>query len=186
VRFVSIYGSPTPPGKLARAMGIAEDHVRQRDGWQVQRLASRPTDNPVVGLWDAGDVEAVAAADAVLVASPVFRASIPGTLKLLFDMLPNEALRNTPVAILTVGAAPHHFLSAERHLRDLLSWFGAIGAPNAAFFVDSTFKDEVVPQEAQDELAECVDQVVHLAERLSGLEFGPDPLTVRYARKQRN
>ncbi|GLV50060.1 hypothetical protein TBS_06360 [Thermobispora bispora] len=185
MRLVSIYGSPTTPGKLARAMSIAEDRVRQHDGWEVRRLTSQPTDNPVVGLWSASDVDAVAGADAVLVASPVFRASIPGTLKLLFDMLPNEALRNKPVAILTIGAAPHHFLAAERHLRDLLAWFGALGAPNAAYFVDSTFKDDV-PQEAKDELAELVDQVVNLAERLSGLTFGPDPLTVRYARGQRN
>ncbi len=183
MKLATIYGSPTPPGKLARALGLIEDGVRDRHpGWQVERIEPQPL-TPVVATWHESAVERVGAADAVVVATPVFRGSITGTLKLLIDLLPNEALRSKPVGILTVAAAPHHFLSAERHLRDLLGWFGALTAPNSAFFVDQVFRTDDVAAEALAQLREFGDQVVVLAERTHGQQFGPDPLTVRYAKQ---
>ncbi|WP_051163418.1 NADPH-dependent FMN reductase [Nocardia brevicatena] len=143
MKLLTIYGSPTPPGKLARALSVIEDEVRTSfPGWTVDRLAPEPTDRSMVATWGAEAVARVHAADAVVPASPVFRGSFTGTVKILLDALPNEALRSKPVGILTLAAAPHHFLSAERHLRDVLAWFGALTAPNGAFFVDRTFAGE--------------------------------------------
>lgn len=187
MKLVTIYGSPTPPGKLARALGLLEDGVRRRHaGWEVDRLSPEPAITPVAALWPEDAVARVSAADAVVIASPVFRGSITGTLKLLIDTLPVEALRSTPTAILTVAAAPEHHLGAERHLRDLLTWFGALTAPNAAFFVDRVFATDQVDPRARAELDELADQVVLLAERLGGAAFGPDPLTVRYGKRREN
>ncbi|WP_327048463.1 NAD(P)H-dependent oxidoreductase [Microbispora sp. NBC_01189] len=184
MKLVTIYGSPTPPGKLARALGLLEAGVRdRRPGWEVERIAPETAVGPVVSTWRDDAATKVGDADAVVIASPVFRASITGTLKLLIDMLPVEALRSKPVAILTVAAAPHHYLSAERHLRDVLSWFGALTAPNSAFFVDRAFADHEVAADVLDELHELGEAAVVLAERLAGQTFGPAPLTVRYSRK---
>lgn len=184
MKLLTVYGSPTPPGKLARALGLIEDDVRSRPGWTVERLTPVPTADPVVALWGDDAVSRVEDADAVVLASPVFRGSVTGTLKLLIDALPNAALRSKPVGVLTVAAAPHHFLSAERHLRDVLAWFGALTAPNGAFFVDRTFASDDVPAEARADLREFADQVTVLAERLPGHHFGPDPLHVRFTRPQ--
>ncbi|MEZ7002156.1 NADPH-dependent FMN reductase [Streptomyces sp. AD55] len=184
MRLATVYGSPTPPGKMARALGLIEREVRERHpGWSVERLAPRDSVGPVVATWDEEAVRRIGEADAVVLASPVYRGSLTGTLKLLIDMLPNEALRSKPVGILTVAAAPHHFLSAERHLRDILGWFGALTAPNGAFFVDTEFRTDDVADDVRAALGEFTAQVVTLAERLDGREFGPDPLTVRYAKK---
>ncbi|WP_424807786.1 NADPH-dependent FMN reductase [Rhodococcus sp. 27YEA15] len=185
MKLLTIYGSPTPPGKLARALTLVENEVRALyPVWTVDRLSPEPTGNPVVGYWGADAVERVREADAVVLASPVFRGSFTGTLKLLVDALPNEALRSKPAGILTVAAAPQHFLSAERHLRDVLSWFGALTAPNSAFFVDSTFAEDNVSDEARSDLREFVEQVTALAERLPRHHFGPDPLHVRFTRSR--
>ncbi|MFC5994572.1 NADPH-dependent FMN reductase [Pseudonocardia hispaniensis] len=185
MRLTTVYGSPTPPGKLARALGLLEQDVRDRHpNWVVDRIEPENPVAPVVATWGDDAVERISGADAVVLASPVFRGSITGTLKLLIDMLPNEALRSKPVGILTVAAAPHHFLSAERHLRDILSWFGALTAPNSAFFVDRVFGAAEVDAEALADLREFADQLVVLAENLSGRHFGPDPLTVRFTRKK--
>jgi FMN reductase len=182
MRLVTVYGSPTPPGKLARGLTLLEDDVRERHGgWDVERLEPRENVTPVAAVWAHDAVERIATADAVVLASPVFRGSITGTLKLLLDMLPCEALRSKPVGILTVGAALQHHLSAERHLRDVLTWFGALTTPNSAFFVDRVFAGADVPDEVLDDLQQFAEQVVVLAETLRGRQFGPDPLTVRYA-----
>ncbi|MGC5362921.1 NADPH-dependent FMN reductase [Streptomyces sp. DT24] len=169
---------------MARALGLVENGVRDRHpGWSVERIGPREPIGPVVATWDEDAVRLIGEADAVVVASPVYRGSITGTLKILIDMLPNESLRSKPVGILTVAAAPHHFLSAERHLRDILGWFGAVTAPNSAFFVDSAFRTDEVDAEVLAALGEFADQVVTLSECLGGRRFGPDPLTVRYAKR---
>jgi NAD(P)H-dependent FMN reductase len=50
----------------------------------------------------------------------------PGAPKNATDLTPFPALRgDTPVALLAVGGSHHHYLGAERHLRDVLSFFGA-------------------------------------------------------------
>lgn len=179
MKLTTIYGSPTPPGKLARGLDLLEDRMRiAHPTWEIDRLASRSLD-PVTGIWEDDAVSRVENADAVVIASPVFRGSLPGTLKLLIDMLPNSALRSKPVGIFTVAAAPHHFLSAERHLRDILSWFGALTAPNSLFFVDRRLAEGQDDEEVHMDLHEFTDQVIGLAENMRGVDFGPAPLHVK-------
>lgn len=179
MKLTTIYGSPTPPGKLARGLILLEDHVQTtHPSWEIDRLSSNSLGH-VTGVWGDDAVTRVESADAVIITSPVFRGSIPGTLKLLLDMLPNSALRSKPVGIFTVAAAPHHFLSAERHLRDILSWFGALTTPNSVFFVDRRLAEGEVDKEVYSDISEFTDQVIYLAEKTTGASFGPGPLHVK-------
>ena len=69
-------------------------------------------------------VARVGAADAVILASPVYRGSFTGALKNLLDHLPVDALAGKPVGIVAMGASAHHYLGVDWHLRDVLAWFG--------------------------------------------------------------
>lgn len=177
-----VYGSPTPPGRLHKLLDHIDEGFQQSSPVRVERVDPKPTKDYVVGEWDAQDVDTVAKADIVVLSSPVFRGSLTGTLKLLLDLLSNEDLRNKPVGIVTMAAAPHHFLSAERHIRDILSWFGVLVAPNSLFFVDHDFEERSDDVELQEEVSEFVKQLLTLNDRLQGVQFGPDPLTVRFQR----
>jgi hypothetical protein len=96
-----VLGSATPPGRLHRA--LAEAVGRTGGRWAVDAalldLATlpfspadgRPPEDHGVELL--GAVDAVAAADAVVLATPVYRGSLTGVLKNLLDHLPVEALR---------------------------------------------------------------------------------------------
>ena len=81
---------------------------------------------------NAGAVAAIDASAGVVFGSPVYRASIPGVLKNLIDHLSVESLRDKPVALIVVGARPHHYLGVDRHMRDILAWFGALALPTSA------------------------------------------------------
>ncbi|MDQ6522451.1 NADPH-dependent FMN reductase [Nocardioides sp. LHD-245] len=171
---LTIYGSPTPPGKLARALDAAEEHATGHPGWRAVRLSPlTPT------VWPEDAAEQVAAASGVLVASPVFRASFPATLKLLFDQLPVAAFGTRPVAILTVAAAPEHALAAERHLRDVLAWFGALTAPHPLFLADRLLSGAPLDADVRADLGALVDQVVSLTALPEGTRLGPTPLAAR-------
>lgn len=179
MKLATIYGSPTPPGKLSRGLSFVEEYVNQQySDWTTYRLSSDNTGS-VSGNWEKHTVDDVTAADAVIIASPVFRGSFPGTLKMLIDMLPNAALRSKPVGIFTVAAASEHFLSAERHLRDVLSWFGALTAPNSLFVADHHLATADINSETMQEMRVFADQIVDLTERNGGMQYGPEPLHVK-------
>jgi NAD(P)H-dependent FMN reductase len=76
-------------------------------------------------------VGAIAEADVVLLASPVYRASFTGALKNLLDLTPVEALRAKPVGIVAMGATLHHYLGVDWQLRAVLAWFGALVVPTS-------------------------------------------------------
>jgi NAD(P)H-dependent FMN reductase len=59
--------------------------------------------------------------------STIYRGLLTGALKNLINLTPIPALRDTPVAILAMGGSDHHYLGGERHLGDVLAFFGALG-----------------------------------------------------------
>lgn len=79
-------------------------------------------------------VERLMDADLLVVASPVFKATYTGLLKLLFDQVGAGQLRGTPAVPLMVGAGPHHAMAVDAHLRPLLVEVGA-SCPTAGLYV---------------------------------------------------
>jgi chromate reductase, NAD(P)H dehydrogenase (quinone) len=73
--------------------------------------------------------EAIAAADAVLIATPEYNASIPGQLKNALDWasrpFPDNVLRNKPVAVIGASTGMFGAVWAQAEARKVL---GAIGA----------------------------------------------------------
>jgi FMN reductase len=114
----------------------------------------------------------------VLLATPVYRGSMTGTLKNRIDHIPTEAPRRKPVAILAIGASDHHYLGADRHLRDVLSFFGALVCPTSCYLSSRDFEDGEVTARAALELDETIAAALTLAPAGVG-PLGPDPLGAR-------
>jgi FMN reductase len=184
MRLVAILGSATPPGRLHRA--VSDALARAPAGVEVelidlgqQRLAAADG-RPLDALDDdtPATVGAIAGADAVLCATPVYRGSMTGTLKNLLDHVPVDALRDKPVAIVAMGASDHHYLGAERHLRDVLAFFGALVLPTASYLSSRDFEDGVPGARAAAELDALIAATIALAGASVG-PLGPEPLSMR-------
>lgn len=65
-------------------------------------------------------IDAVMAASVLVVASPVYQGSIPGSLKNLFDLLPRHALANKGAVMLSLIGSNRYYLSPVYHLRPVL------------------------------------------------------------------
>jgi FMN reductase len=110
IQLTAVLGSVTSPGRLRRAV---DEALARAQGAQTQlidlaeqRIAfadGRPADE--LGDDTAAVVEALAGADAVLLATPIYRGSLTGALKNLLDHVPVSALRGTPVALVAMGAS---------------------------------------------------------------------------------
>ncbi len=96
------------------------------------------------------------------------------------DHVPVEALRGTPTGIAAMGGSLHHHLGAERHLRDVLAFFGALVAPTAAYVTSADFTDGAPGHAAEAQFDALLDALVVLAERLGEApQLGPPPLFAR-------
>lgn len=112
-----LVGAATPPGRLAAAIAVAAEAARTGSAdvaVEILNLAEtridicdgRPLDSYSGATREA--VTHIAAAAAVLIGAPVYRASYPGVLKNLLDIVPVEVLQNKPVGIVAMGGSPHH------------------------------------------------------------------------------
>jgi FMN reductase len=184
----AVLGSVTPPGRLHRALAEALARVdpgQARTEWfDLGRLRVAFADGrPPADLGDdtAEIVASVQNADAVVLATPIYRGTLTGALKNLLDHVPVQALRDTPVAIVAMGATDHHYLGADRHLRDILSWFGALVVPTAVYLTSRDFDDGAPGERAAAELDAALTSALQLARATGGRSepLGPAPFAAR-------
>lgn len=89
-------------------------------------------------------VSLILEADALVLASPVFQASIPGALKNVFDLLPIDSLRDKKIGIIMSAGSEKHFLVAEYQLKPILNYMKAQVIQNTVFIDANDFIDHKI------------------------------------------
>jgi len=77
--------------------------------------------------------DAVAAADGLIVVTPVFSASYSGLFKSFFDLIDPDALTGKPVLVAATGGTARHSLVLEHALRPLFAYLRAVPVPTGVF-----------------------------------------------------
>jgi FMN reductase len=181
---VAVVGAVTAPGRLNAAIQYAVERAAARPGvsatllnladYRVSFADGRPPDRFTDDT--ARVVSVLAGADAVLIASPVYRGSFTGALKNLLDLLPVDALRSKPIGIVAMGATLHHYLGVDWHLRAVLTWFGALVAPTSVYLESAHFQEgELTDPGARAALDELVAALLAMAAYPRD-RLGPPPL----------
>ena len=85
------------------------------------------------------DLITVEKADALIVGTPVYRASFTGLFKHFFDFVEQTALTNVPVLLAASGGSERHALVLEHQLRPLFSFFQAQTLPSGVYATDRDF-----------------------------------------------
>lgn len=174
-----VLGSTTPPGRLHRALdGAIERADFSADLLDLGTLRLGFADGtPPEQLEDdtAATIAALESATSLILATPVYRGSLTGSLKNLLDLTPVPALQGKVVGLVAMGASDHHFLGAERHLRDVLAFFGAVVMPVAVYLNGSDFEDGVPGERAESALDQLFAATVEAAAALAGTTAGFEP-----------
>lgn len=74
-------------------------------------------------------LDAVASADVLVVATPIYRGTYTGLFKLFFDLVHQDALAGTPVLLAAGGGNDQHTLAIDHQLRPLFAFFRAATLP---------------------------------------------------------
>ncbi|WP_219836041.1 NADPH-dependent FMN reductase [Paenibacillus sp. R14(2021)] len=139
---ILISGSPNPLSRLTGILNYAEKKLTEL-GWETTSLqvASLPADDLIQARFDSpAIVEAnrlVEEANAVIIASPVYKAAYTGVLKTYLDLLPQKGLAGKVVLPLLIGGTPSHLLAIDFALKPLLSALQARHVEQGAYAVDS-------------------------------------------------
>jgi FMN reductase len=85
---------------------------------------------------------AIEQADALVVATPVYKAAYTGLFKHLFDLIDPKLLEGRPVILAATGGSDRHALVIEHHLRPLFAFFRAHAMPTGIYATNADFTAE--------------------------------------------
>lgn len=104
-------------------------------------------------------------ADAVILGTPVFQASIPATLKNIFDLLPVNAFRDKIVSMLVTAGSSKHYLIAEQQLKPILAYMKAQIVQTYVFIEEKDFqRKEIVNDDVLFRIERLAEDTILLTE----------------------
>ncbi|MET8824642.1 CE1759 family FMN reductase [Streptomyces sp. NPDC004610] len=89
-------------------------------------------------------LERLAAADAVIVSTPVYKAGISGVLKSFLDVLDNDLLIAKPVILAATAGTARHATVVDDHLRPLFAFLRALPVPTSLFAAPEDWADRAL------------------------------------------
>ncbi|MFS0560600.1 NADPH-dependent FMN reductase [Terribacillus sp. 179-K 1B1 HS] len=109
--------------------------------------------------------EQIMQADILFIGTPIFQASIPGTLKNIFDLLPTQALRDKVAGIVVTAGSARHFLVAEQQLKPILSYMKAHLVSSYVFIEEKDFLNgKIINDDVHFRLQRLVEDAFDLAD----------------------
>lgn len=123
-------GSPQLPSSSSRLLlHIGEQLALQGHRYAQLHVRDLPARALLLADYDdaaiARAVRAVADADAIVIATPIYKASYTGLLKAFLDLLPQDGLAGKLVLPLATGGGHAHTLALDYALRPVLHALGA-------------------------------------------------------------
>ncbi|WP_240418620.1 NADPH-dependent FMN reductase [Paenibacillus periandrae] len=141
-RIAIISGSPSATSRLDGVLQFVSNAILEK-GLEVQWVNVRelPPEDLFYTRFDSPAItnanRIVAEADAVVVASPIYKASYTGVLKSFLDLIPQKGLEGKVVLPLAIGGTIAHLLAIDHAFKPVLSALGAHHILNGAFILDS-------------------------------------------------
>ncbi len=108
--------------------------------------------------------QAVMDADVLFIGTPIFQASIPASLKNVFDLLPEKALEYKTVGIFASSGSNRHYLIPELQLKPILNYMKANVTPRYVYLSARDFTlNEITSDDVLLRLEQLVDETLTLA-----------------------
>jgi FMN reductase len=123
-------GSPSSPSRSTRLLQYTGEQLALL-GHRTHQLQVRDLPATALVQADFGHAGLIAAralvadADALVIATPVYKAAYSGVLKAFLDLLPQDGLKGKLVLPLATGGSQSHMLALDYALRPVLSALGA-------------------------------------------------------------
>ncbi|TFW09353.1 NADPH-dependent FMN reductase [Oxalobacteraceae bacterium OM1] len=123
-------GSPSSPSRSTRLLHHVGERLAELGNRTVRiQVTDLPAEALLHADFNQSDIQhakaLVQAAEAVVVATPVYKAAYSGVLKAFLDLLPQDGFAGKLVLPLATGGSQSHMLALDYALRPVLSALGA-------------------------------------------------------------
>lgn len=140
MKITVVAGNPKPESRTLDAARVLATALTGEPGGTVDVITLGP------GLLGWGDaavraaVDTVSSSDLVVFASPTFKATYTGVLKLFLDQFAGDTgLQNVVAVPLMLGAGPAHAMAPDLFLKHVLVELGAVTPAPGLYLIDSTY-----------------------------------------------
>lgn len=104
-------------------------------------------------------------ADAIVIGTPIFQASIPAALKNIFDLLRVNAFRDKVVSMLVTAGSAKHYMVADTQLKPILAYMKAQMVQTFVFILEEDFhQKEIINHDVIFRLERLAEDTVVLTE----------------------
>lgn len=138
-------GSPALTSKSQHILRYVERRLQEsgfQSSWNSIRdfdpaalLYGQVKDQKIVGF-----INDIAQADALVVATPIYKGALTGALKALLDILPQYALREKIVLPIATGGSIAHLLAMDYSIKPVLSILGSSAILPGIFITDQQYR----------------------------------------------
>ena len=109
-------------------------------------------------------------ADAIIIGTPIFQASIPASLKNVFDLLPVNAFLDKVVGVIATAGSSKHYLIPAQHLLPILTYMKAQVVQPYVFVGESDLhRGEIVSHDVVQRLDRLVEDTVVLTRTFASI-----------------
>lgn len=123
-------GSPTTPSRSNQLLNFV-DHRLKLLGYETAELQLKELPHKALLLADFSNSEIISArelvntADAIVIATPIYKAAYSGLLKTFLDLLPQDGLAGKIVLPIATAGSQSHMLALDYALRPVLASLSA-------------------------------------------------------------
>lgn len=170
---LTIAGSPSSRSRSSALLQFASRRLAAQ-GFDVEEMGLQdvPAHDLIAGHYAGAAASALRArvsrAKAVLIASPVYKASFAGGLKALLDLLDEKGLAGKLVLPIASGGSPAHLLALEYGFKPVLSALGARHILAGIYATDAQVQfaedgSATIDEDVQHRLEESVARIAEYA-----------------------
>lgn len=106
-------------------------------------------------------------ADAIIIGTPIFQASIPAALKNIFELLPSDAFKEKVVSFFVTAGSAKHYLVAEQHLKPILTYMQAEIVQSYVFIEKTAFhNNEIIDPDVSFRLNRLFSETLKKVEKM--------------------
>jgi FMN reductase len=146
-----------------RALGVAALEIAGEG--ELVELSQLSSDG-LLGRVADPDVDAAVAlatgASTLVLASPVYRATVSGPMKAFLDRFPTGGLAGTAVVLAATAAVPQHYLALDTSGRALVASLDGWTVPTVVYATSADIVDGVVSAEVRDHLARALGEAARV------------------------
>lgn len=141
-KVVILSGSPNASSRLNGMINFISQALTDA-GFEIGsiQVVDLPPEDLVYSRFNSSSIiaanEQIASADAVVIASPVYKASYTGVLKAYIDLLPQKGFENKMITPLFIAGSMAHLLAIDYSLKPVLASMGARHFTKSVYATDS-------------------------------------------------